>query len=374
MKSTPINPKSEHHRINRQFASDNYAGICPQAWDAMQQANTGHTPAYGEDPWTTKATDTIRNFFETNCEVFFVFNGTAANSLAVSALCQPYHSVICHETAHLETDECGATEFFSNGTKILLVPGSHGKVDLAEVEKTVKRRSDIHYPKPRMLSLSQATEVGTVYTADELSQAGELCDRLGLSLHVDGARFVNALAHLNTSPADLTWKAGVDVLCFGGTKNGMAVGDAIVFFNIDAARDFEFRCKQAGQLASKMRFLSAPWISMLENNHWHLHAANANRCASILETKLQQIPGVRLLYPSQANSVFVELPPLVIETLRSRGWLFYTFIGVGGARFVCAWDSTETDVEALAKDVQQAMNNPDSQPASPTHGTTEDPS
>lgn len=345
--------------LRRQFASDNYAGICPEAWQAMRRANeSDHARAYGEDRWTAQAADALRELFETDCEVFFVFNGTAANSLALSALCQSYHSVICHETAHVETDECGAPEFFSNGTKILLAPGDNGKIDLHAVERMVRKRSDIHYPKPRVLSISQASELGTVYSSDEIAAAGQLCRKLGLSLHMDGARFANAVVHLNASPAQLTWKAGVDVLCFGGTKNGMAVGDAIVFFNKSAAMDFNFRCKQAGQLASKMRFLSAPWIEMIESGAWRHHADNANRCAAALEQSLRAIPGVQIMFPRQANSVFVQLPPDMIALLKERGWLFYTFIGVGGARFMCSWDTTPDDVAALTRDIHNLAKQP----------------
>lgn len=343
----------------RHFASDNYSGICPEAWEAMAKANAGHARAYGDDPWTAEAADLLREFFECDCQVFFAFNGTAANSLALAAMCQSYHSVICHDTSHVETDECGAPEFFSNGTKLLQVPGQNGKVDLAAVERTVKRRADIHYPKPRVLTLSQATELGTVYTADEVAAAGELCRRLGLGLHMDGARFSNALVSLDAKPKDLTWQAGVDVLCFGGTKGGMAVGEAIVIFDKAIAVDFDYRCKQAGQLASKMRFLSAPWVGMLRTGAWRKHAAHANRQAKLLAQGMGDIPGVRLMFPTDANAVFAELPPAALEALRDRGWVFYTFIGSGGARFMCSWDTTEEDVQALLADLGDVMAHSD---------------
>ena len=249
----------------RQFASDNYSGICPEVWEALAAANRGHTPSYGEDPWTRRACNLVRDLFETDCEVFFVFNGTAANSLALASLCQSYHSILCHELAHVETDECGAPEFFSHGTKVLLVPGAGGKVDLDAVRHQVERRADIHYPKPHVLSLTQATEVGTVYSPAEVRAAGRLARRLGLRLHMDGARFANAVAELNVAPKALTWQAGVDVLCLGGTKNGGLVGEAVVFFNRALAAEFDYRCKQAGQLAPKMRFLAAPWVGALQD-------------------------------------------------------------------------------------------------------------
>ena len=334
-----------------QFASDNYAGICPEAWEAMARANQGYAQSYGNDEWTARACACLRDLFETDCEVFFVFNGTAANSLALASLCQSYHSIICHELSHVETDECGAAEFFSNGTKILLVPGKDGKIDLEAVEHTVKRRTDIHYPKPKVLSLAQATEVGTVFSVDELQAVREVAKRLHLKIHMDGARFANAVASLGVAPKEISWQAGVDVLCFGGTKSGFAVGEAVVFFNREMAREFDYRCKQAGQLASKMRFLSAPWVGILEDGAWLKHAAHANALAKLLEGRLKAIPGISLMFPCQANSVFVSMPENIKEALHKRGWYFYSFIGTGGARFMCSWDTREEDVHQLANDI-----------------------
>ena len=337
--------------LRNQFASDNYAGICPEAWEAMAAANSGYATSYGDDPWTERACRLLRETFETDCEVFFVFTGTAANSLALASLCHSYHSIICHETSHVETDECGAAEFFSNGSKLLLVPGSDGKVDLAAVEHTVSKRADIHYPKPRVLSITQATELGTLYSPEELRATGDQARRLSLKLQMDGSRFANAVAALGVSPSELTWKAGVDLLCMGGAKNGMAMGEAVIFFNRDLAREFDYRCKQAGQLASKMRFLAAPWVGLLENGAWLRNAAHANRCARLLADRAVQLPGVRLMFPQQANAVFLEMPEPMIHGLRERGWRFYTFIGSGGARFMCSWESSEADVAALVTDM-----------------------
>lgn len=339
-----------------QFASDNYAGICPEAWQAMQAANQGFVSSYGDDPWTERACEHLRQVFETECQVFFVFNGTAANSLALAHLCRSYHSVICHELAHVETDECGAPEFFSNGTKLLHVNGPDGKFDLAEVERAITRRSDIHYPRPKVLSLTQATEVGTVYTPDEIKAASAMARRYGLRVHMDGARFANAVASLDVAPAELTWRAGVDVLCLGGAKNGMAVGEAVIFFDRELAHEFDYRCKQAGQLASKMRFISAPWIGMLEAGTWLSNARHANNCAALLEQHLSAINDIRIMYPRQANSVFVELPEALAAALRSAGWHFYSFIGSGGARFMCSWQTTESDVLQLAEAVRSAAH------------------
>lgn len=341
----------------RQFGSDNYSGVCPPAWRALADANDGHAPAYGADEWTRKAADALRDFFETECEIFFTFNGTAANSMALASLCRSYHSILCAQTAHVETDECGAPEFFSNGTKILLVPSRHGKVELHGVEEAILRRDDIHFPKPRVLSLTQATELGTVYSLDETRAACELAQKHKMHVHMDGARFANALAHLQAPPAELTWRAGVEALCLGGTKNGMAYGDAVVFFNRELAWEFDYRCKQAGQLASKMRFISASWIGMLDDNAYLKNAQHANACARKLADRIESLPGLEILYPVQANSVFLKLPPAVIEKLHSLGWHFYNFIGEGGCRFMCSWDTQDEDIEALAADIEASIGN-----------------
>ncbi len=339
----------------RQFASDNWAPMCPEAWEAMAQANQQHQPGYGDDVWTTRAADLIRQVFETPCEVYFVFNGTAANALSLSAMCQSYHSILCHQTAHIETDECGAPEFFSNGTKILLLPGDHGKLTPEVIEAAATRRSDIHFPKPRVVSITQATELGTVYSVPEVRAIADCARKRGLHLHMDGARLANALAGLGVAPRALTWEAGVDVLSLGGTKNGGGIGEAVVFFKRELAFEFEHRCKQAGQLASKMRFLTAPWVGMLTDGAWLKHARHANRMAQLLEKELEAVPGVKLLQPRQANAVFVQLPPTAVQMMHERGWRFYTFIGDGGCRLMCSWDTQANDVQAFVADLKQTL-------------------
>ncbi|MDX1593408.1 MAG: low specificity L-threonine aldolase [Gammaproteobacteria bacterium] len=343
----PVNPFPRRH-----FASDNYAGICPAGWHALEQANTGHARPYGEDPWTERACDAIRELFETDCEVFFVFNGTAANALALATLGESYHSVICHRTAHIETDECGAPEFFSNGTKLLLADGEQGRIDPDSVTEIVTRRHDIHYPKPRVLSLTQATELGTVYDRERLEALGERARRHDLRLHMDGARFANAVAALDVAPREITWEIGVDVLCLGGTKNGLSVGEAVVFFEPALATDFAYRCKQAGQLASKMRLISAPWIGLLEAGVWLANARRANACTARLAEGLASVPGVVLQHTPEANAVFVTMPEALADGLRTRGWRFYDFIG-GAYRFMCAWDTEDADIDALVTDFRE---------------------
>ncbi len=345
---TPIHPDE----LLQQFASDNYAGVCPEAAAAMEAANHGHVSSYGDDPWTAKAADAFRKLFETDCEVFFVFNGTAANSLALASLCQSYHGVICCDSSHVETDECGAPEFFSNGSKLLVSQATDGKLSPQAIRELATKRQDIHYPKPRVVTITQSTETGSVYTLAELGAIAETCKSHGLCLHMDGARFANACAALQFSPAEMTWKSGVDVLCFGGTKNGMAVGEAVLFFDRKLASDFDYRCKQAGQLASKMRFLAAPWVGMLESGAWLRNAAHANRCAQYFATRVSTITGIRLAGPIEANAAFLIAPERVLTALRERGWKFYTFIG-GAARFMFSWDSQFDRIDALCLDLQE---------------------
>ena len=337
--------------LPQQFGSDNYAGICPEAWAAMDEANRGFAPAYGDDVWTERASNAFRELFETDCDVFFVFNGTAANSLALASLCQSYHSVICADASHVETDECGAPEFFSNGSKLLIAQSVNGKVAPEAIHELATKRQDIHYPKPRVVTITQSTEMGTVYTVDELRAVSEASRRHGLSLHMDGARFANACARLRVSPAEMTWKNGVDVLCFGGTKNGLAIGEAVLFFDHKLAADFDYRCKQAGQLASKMRFLSAPWIGMLESGAWLRNAEHANRCAQYFAAQIAGMPNIQLASTVDANAVFILAPESVLENLRQRGWRFYTFIG-GAARFMFAWDSELSRIDELVRDLR----------------------
>lgn len=340
--------------MSQQFASDNYAGTCPEALKYFLEANaSGHELAYGEDRWTTQVCDQLRELFQTDCEVFFVFNGTAANSLALASLCQSYHSVLCHELAHIETDECGGPEFFSNGSKLLVGKGANGKLTPQIIDALVTKRNDVHYPRPKVVSITQSTEVGTVYTVEELRAIAAMAKRHQLKIHMDGARFANAVASLNVHPSEITWRAGVDVLCFGGTKNGLPIGEAVIFFNKSLAEDFAYRVKQSGQLASKMRFISAPWLGLLEHETWLKNAHHANQMAQLLHERIKDVPQIRIMFPPQANAVFAELPLPIIQGLRAKGWRFYQFIGEGGCRFMCAWDTAPETVEALAADIQR---------------------
>ncbi len=340
-----------------QFASDNYSGMCPEVMQYLEKVNSGHEPSYGNDKWTKEVCELFRETFNADCEVFFVFNGTAANSLSLATYCQPYHSIVCSDVAHIETDECGAPEFFSHGSKLLLGATENGKLNYDSIQQVVNKRSDIHYPKPKVVSITQTTEVGTVYKPNELLEIKKSVNDFDLNFHMDGARFANAVASLEVAPCAISKDVGVDVLCLGGSKNGLAFGDAVVFFNREDADEFAYRCKQSGQLASKMRYISAQWLGILKNNTWLKYAKHANQCALYLEQELTKIPEAVLLFPREANSVFVTLPETVIVKMHKKGWMFYTFIGAGGARLMCSWDTTPKDIDAFITDLKQCLLN-----------------
>jgi threonine aldolase len=339
-------------RDRYQFASDNTAGICPEAWAALAEANHEAAASYGEDSWTERVCDQVREIFETDCETFIVFNGTAANSLALAQLCRSFHSVLCHARSHIETDECGAPEFFSGGAKLLCIGGENGKLDLTEAAEVLTRHSDVHSTKVRALSLTQATEVGTVYSPNELDAIAAFAEKHSLAVHMDGARFANAVASLGCAPKQITWQRGVDVLAFGGTKNGTAAGELVVFFNRELAREFDYRVKQGAQLGSKTRFLAAPWTALLGNDVWLKNARHANDMARLLEEKLRTA-GLGLVFPREASALFVHLPNEVAERMQARGWRFYKFIEPDVYRLMCSWSVTEEDIEALVADLTE---------------------
>ncbi|MGH9409155.1 MAG: threonine aldolase family protein, partial [Vicinamibacterales bacterium] len=319
-------------------------------------ANAGHAPGYGADDWTRAATDAIRRTFDADCDVYFVFNGTAANALALAAICRNTDAIVCHAMAHINVDECGAPEFMSGGAKLLTIDSPHAKLPPAAVVAAAVTPHDEHSSRPRALALSQATELGTVYTQAEIAALCEVAHARKMRVQMDGARFANAVAALGCHPGDLSWRAGVDVLCLGGTKNGLPAGEAIVFFDRALAEEFARRRKQAGQLASKMRFLAAPWLGILEEGAWLRHAAHANAMARRLADGLAAMPQARLLAPVEANGVFVDLPKHAIDALHDTGWRFYVFIGETGARLMCAWDTSGEAVDRLLADLKLALS------------------
>lgn len=344
--------------LKHAFASDNCSGVCPEAWATLEQANQHYVGSYGADRWTKRAIELIEEMFECRCEVFFTFNGTAANSLALASLCHSFQSVIAHRFSHIQTDECGCPEFITGGSKILVVEGPLGIVDLEEVESLASYRRDVHFPTAKVLDLTQATEFGTVYDLEILGRVKELKQRHQLKLHMDGARFANALASLGCQPKEMTWKAGVDCLTLGGTKNGMALGECIVFFDKQLAANFGSRMKQAGQLASKMRYISAPWVGMLESGAYVQRASNANRSARMLAEKLAAIPDVQIDRTPQANAVFARFSANVWKTLESDGWHFYDLFGTGEARLMCSWATTDAEIQAFCNAVALASGLP----------------
>jgi threonine aldolase len=337
-----------------QFASDNWSGICPEAWAALADANRGHAPAYGGDDWTGAAAAAIRELFATDCDVYFVFTGTAANSLGLAAMARPTDAIIAHASAHINVDECGAPHFFSGGAKLLTADTPDAKLTVEAITGLAVTPHDVHSARPRVVAVTQATELGTVYTPLELSRIAELAHARGMKVHMDGARFANAVASLGCAPADIAWRAGVDVLSLGGTKNGLPFGEAVVFFDRTLAEEFGRRRMQGGQLASKMRYLAAPWLGALAGGAWLRHAAHANAMAQRLARAVAGIPGTRLLTPVEANGVFVDLPLPMIAALRARGHRFYEFVGATGVRLMMSWDTTPEIVDALAADMREA--------------------
>ncbi len=335
-----------------QFVSDNNAGMCPEALDAMMAANSGHAVGYGDDEWTVRAKATISSLFERECEVYFVFNGTAANALALAHLCRSYHAVICHETSHVNEDECGAPEFYMGGGKLLGVAGIHGKLTPQAIQGVCTDPGRVHSNKPGAVTITQSSELGTVYSLAEIQAVCETAKSLGLAVHMDGARFANAIATLDCKPADMTWRAGIDVLSFGATKNGLGVGEAVVFFNPVQANEFGWRMKQGGHLNSKMRLMTAPWVALLETGAWLRNARHANAMAKRLARALEDVPDIRLMYPVEANAVFVEMSVARQQALRARGWKFYTFFGETGCRLMCAWDTDTQTVDQFAEDIR----------------------
>lgn len=336
--------------IRHHFASDNTAAICPEAWTAMEQANTSYAASYGEDEWTAKVCDRIREIFEADCDVYFAFTGTGANALGLAQVCQPFHGVICQERAHLHTDEAGATEFYTGGAKLFLTKTKDGKIDLSEAEKLFVQQVELHGHMMHALSIAQATELGTVYAPDEVEAVGAFARAHKMLLHVDGARFANAVASLGCAPKTITWKAGVDILSFGGTKNGVAAGELVVFFDKNFSRDFQYRIKQAGQLGSKMRFLAAPWMGLLNGNVWLRNARHANDAADKLAQRLRDKAAVESVFPVESNAVFVQLDEQLVRDLHARGWRFYKFVEPDIYRLMCSWSTTEEDISMLVND------------------------
>ncbi|MBA2920441.1 low specificity L-threonine aldolase [Sphingomonas sp. MAH-20] len=326
------------------FFSDNAAAAHPAVLEALAAANRLDT-AYDGDAWSKQLDGAFSDLFETKVRSLWIATGTAANSLALAALCPPFGGVICHREAHISVDECGAPEFFTHGAKLLLSDGEGAKLSPAAVEAVCAGiRPDVHQVQPRALSITNATEYGRAYTPDEVAALGEVAKRRGLGFHMDGARFANAVAHLGCSPADLTWRGGVDALSFGFVKNGGMNAEALIFFKPELAEATLYRRKRAGHLFSKGRFLAAQILAMLKDELWLDNASAANRGAALLA----QAAGGRLIHPVEANEVFLRVTADEAARLRALGFDFYDW-GPGAARLVISWDQDETAIRPLAE-------------------------
>jgi threonine aldolase len=328
------------------FVSDNNASICPEVLAAISAANHDSVASYGNDPWTARLNEVLGTFFGTEVRAFVVATGTAANSLALAALTPPYGAIYCHPEAHIVTDECGAPGFFTGGAHLELLGGADGKLSAATLAAALDRHSvSVHTVQPAAVSISQASELGTAYRPAEIAALCDVAHQHGLHVHVDGARFANALVFLGCHPGDLTWRAGVDVLSFGATKNGALGAEAVVFFEPALVRDFELRRKSAGHLLSKSRYVSAQFLAYLESGAWRRNAERANALAQLIA----KAAGPRILHPVEANELFLELSPAEKTTLRAAGFEFYDWESPasGMVRLVASWDQEERDVEAL---------------------------
>jgi threonine aldolase len=333
---------------SRSFASDNNATVHPEVLEAMARANHGHAVGYGDDLNTRSAVAKFHDHFGADVEVFFVFNGTAANVLSLQALTRPYHAVLCPELSHIYTDECGAPEKIT-GCKLIPLPAPEGKLTVETVARAYHGIGDQHHVQPRVISITQSTEMGTLYKPAEIEALARFAHERQMFLHMDGARIANAVAAQRLDLRQATRDLGVDVLSFGGTKNGLMGVEAIVFFRAELAMNFLFARKQGMQLASKMRFLSAQMEALLTDELWRRNAEHANRMARLLEAEVKKIPGVRIVYPVEANGVFAQIPPAAIPKIQERYFFYVWSEEESVVRWMCSFDTTEDDVKTFAE-------------------------
>jgi len=339
---------------SRSFASDNNAGVHPEVLKALSDANQGHVVGYGDDTYTASAVRQFKKQFGNDIGVFFVFNGTAANCLALKALTNSYQAVICPEGAHINVDECGAPEKFT-GCKLVPISTRDGKLTVEAAQAVYKGIGVEHHVQPRVISFTQATEVGTVYSPDEIRRLAAFAHEHEMFLHMDGARIANAAASLGLSLRQATRDLGVDVLSFGATKNGGMGAEAVVFFDPARAVDFKFYRKQGMQLASKMRFLSAQFEALFTNNLWLQNAQHSNRMAQLLKRELSKIAGVKIVYKVEANGVFAQIPRRVIAKLQKRYFFYVWDEKRSVVRWMCSWDTTESDVKQFVEFLGQKI-------------------
>jgi len=326
------------------FASDNNAGVHPQIMAALDECNKEHVVGYGDDIYTQQAIAAFKNFFNKQVEVFFVYGGTGANVLAVSSACRSYESVICAASAHINVDECGAPEKFS-GAKLVDIATENGKLTPAMIKPYLHGFEFEHHSQPKLISISQPTELGTVYTLDELKALRELADSYNMLIHVDGARIANAAVALGCSFKEMTLGCGIDILSFGGNKNGLMFGEALLFFTKDISKNFKYIRKQAMQLHSKMRFISAQFNAYLQTGLWHKNATHSNKMARILVDRIKGIPGIKITQPVETNAVFVTLPKEMISKIQQETFFYDWNEYIGEVRWMTAFDTTEQDID-----------------------------
>ena len=334
--------------MKKGFASDNNSGVHPSVLKAIESANSGHVSGYGNDPYSQKAIEIFREKFGADTEVFFVFNGTGANVLGLSTVTNSYNSVICAETAHIQEDECGAPEKFT-GCKLLPVEPVNGKITPGGIQHHLKGFDFEHHSQPRVISISQATEMGTVYRPDEIKALAELAHQNNMLLHMDGARISNAAVALNLGFREFTKDCGVDVVSFGGTKNGMMMGEAVLFFNPELTAHTKYIRKQSMQLYSKMRFVGAQFIAYFENDLWKKTAAHANKMARLLESEVAKIPQIKITQPVEANGVFAIVPKEIIQPLQERFFFYMWNEQLSEVRWMTSFDTTEDEIYEFVK-------------------------
>jgi len=332
----------------RSFASDNNAVVHPEVLEALGRANEGHVVGYGDDPYTASAVGKFREEFGGDVEVFFVFNGTAANVLSLQALTRPFHAVLCPELSHIYTDECGAPEKFT-GCKLVPLAAPGGKLTVETVAHAYHGIGDQHHVQPRVISITQATEMGTVYRPEEIEALAQFAHERSMFLHVDGARISNAAAAQRLSLRQATRDLGVDVLSFGGTKNGLMGVEAVVFFRPELAEDFLYVRKQAMQLASKMRYMAVQMEALLTNDLWRRNAEHANRMAQLLAEETKKIPRAKMVYPVEANGVFVQIPRAAIKKIQEQYFFYVWSEEESVVRWMCSFDTSEEDVVKFTK-------------------------
>ena len=339
---------------SRSFASDNNAGVHPKVMEAIARANAGHVIAYGDDPFTARAVELFKKQLGSDIEVFFVFGGTGANVLGLKAATQSHNAIVCAQTAHINVDECGAPEKFT-GCKLLPVTTADGKVRPEQIPPLLHEVGFEHHVQPRVISVSQATEMGTVYSPPELKSLAKFAHDHDMLLHVDGARIANAAASLNVSLRAITRDAGVDILSFGGAKNGMMYGEAVVFFNKALAHDFKYTRKQGTHLPSKMRFISAQFEALLSDNLWLENASHANRMAQRLASELEQVPAIQITQKVESNGVFAILPKKYIAKLQQKYFFYVWNEGTSEVRFMTSFDTTEEDIADFVRHVKKTL-------------------